>query len=143
MTHDKDKAVLMLMKIDNLIEKDFITIKPDNTLGDLGRVVSKSKRNVFPVVDDENNMVGILTLNNIRNIMFKPKLYNTTLVRNIMYFPEHYVSYYNTIEEIAEIIESSGRYNVPVLKDGKYMGFLSRAKVFSSYRKMLKDFSED
>lgn len=143
MTHDKDKRVLMLMKIDKLIEKDFITIHPDNTLGDLVKVVARSKRNVFPVIDKENNMVGVLTLNDIRNIMFETEQYDTIYVRNIMYFPEHYVSYFNTIEEIAEIIESSGRYNVPVLKNGKYMGFLSRAKVFSSYRQLLKEFSED
>ena len=142
-THDKDKAVLKLMKMEGLIEKDFLKVHEDNTLGDLVKVVARSKRNVFPVVDHHNNLVGVLTLNDIRKVMFHPELYNTIYVRNIMYFPEHYVTYEHTIEEIAEIIETSGRYNIPVLRDGKYVGFLSRAKVFSTYRQMLKDFSED
>ncbi len=142
-THDKDKATFHLLDIDDLLEKDFVTLKPDNTLGELVNAIMNSKRNVFPVVDDENTMVGILTLNDVRNLIFKQELYNKTYIRNVMYFPETYVSYYDTLEQIANKIEASGRYNVPVLKDGKYLGFISRAKVFSAYRKFIKDFSEE
>jgi chloride channel protein, CIC family len=141
-THHKDKAAFILMKKDSLLEKDFVKVHPDETLGDLVKAVTKSKRNVFPVVDDDENMVGVLTLNDIRHIMFKTDLYDKTYIRNIMYFPTTYVSYYDDLEKIAEKIETSGRYNVPVIKDGKYIGFVSRAKIFSTYRKLLKDFSE-
>ncbi|MBN2518895.1 MAG: chloride channel protein [Bacteroidales bacterium] len=143
MTHDKDKTAFLLMNIDELIENDFVKIRSNATLGDLVKAVSQSRRNVFPVVDNDDKMVGILTLNDIRNIIFKPELYNEIYVRNIMYFPEVFVSYYDTLGEIADKIESSGRFNVPVLKDGKYMGFVSRAKVFSAYRKLIKDFSKE
>jgi len=143
LTHDRDQSAFILMNIDELIEKDFNKVCPEATLRELVQVFSKSKRNVFPVVDEEENMVGILTLNDIREIMLKHELYDVIKVSSIMYFPEVYVSYYDTLSQIAEKIEESGRYNVPVLKNGKYMGFVSRAKVFSAYRKLIKDFSKE
>ncbi len=143
LTHDKDQSAFILMNIDDLIEKDFNKVHPDASLRQLVEVFSKSKRNVFPIVDDEDNMVGVLTLNDIREIMLKHELYDKVKVSSIMYFPEVYVSYNDTLSQIAEKIEESGRYNVPVLKDGKYMGFVSRAKVFTAYRKLIKDFSEE
>ncbi len=142
-THDKDKSTFVLMNIDELIETDFEVVHPSAKFKDLIQAVSKSKRNVFPIVNEDGMMAGILTLNDIRHIMFKPELYDTTEISRIMYFPEVYVSYYDTLEQIADKIESSGRYNVPVLRDGKYLGFVSRAKVFSAYRKLIKDFSEE
>lgn len=143
LTHDKDKSAFLLMNIDELIEKDFIKVDEDATLGELAKIVAKSKRNVFPIVDHEDNMVGILTLNDVREILFKPELYNQIKVSGLMYYPEVYVSYYDTLGQIADKIENSGRYNVPVLKDNKYVGFVSRAKVFSAYRKLIKDFSNE
>ena len=141
MTHDKDKTAFLMMDINELIEKDFEKINSNAKLGDLVQAVSKSKRNVFPIVDDDDNMVGILTLNDIRNIIFKPELYDKVSVRSLMYFPEVFVDYGDTLGEIADKIEASGRFNLPVLKDKKYIGFVSRAKVFSAYRKFIKDFS--
>lgn len=142
-THDRDKSAFILMNIDELIERNFEVIHPDSKLKDLVNAVSRSKRNVFPIVDNEGTMVGILTLNDIRHIMFKPELWETTSIRSIMYFPEVYVNYHDSLGEIADKIESSGRYNVPVLNNGKYMGFVSRATVFSEYRKLIKHFSEE
>ncbi len=142
MTHHKDKAVFLLMNLENLIEKDFEIVYPDQNLEDLVNSVSKSKRNVFPVVDEKNHLVGILTLNDIRDVMFRPELYHKIKIRDIMYFPSVHVSFYDSLEIIAEKIETSGRYNVPVLRNGEYIGFVSRATIFSSYRKMLKYFSE-
>ncbi|MCD4769024.1 MAG: chloride channel protein, partial [Bacteroidales bacterium] len=86
-THDKDKAALSLMDVEKLIEKNFNTIHPDATLGDLVEVISKSVRNVFPVVDNENNFLGVVWVNDIRHIVFKPELYETTYVRDIMFMP--------------------------------------------------------
>lgn len=143
MTHDKDKSAFLLMNIDELIETDFEIVNSEASLGELVQAISKSKRNVFPIVKEDGSLVGVLTLNDVRDIIFKPELYNKVLVKNLMYYPEVYVSYYDTLGEIADKIESSGRYNVPVLKDKKYLGFVSRAKVFSAYRKMIKDFSKE
>ena len=142
-THNKDKVVLSLMKIDRLIEKNFKTVDIDGTLGDLVKVITKSSRNIFPVVDDENNFHGIVTLDTIREIMFKQELYNEVYVRNLMYTPSVTVAPDESMEDVAHKIQNSGYFNVPVLKDGKYIGFVSRANVFSTYRRMLRDFSED
>jgi len=142
-THHKDKALLSLMKIDPLIEKDFNTIGPDATLGDLVKVVSQSKRNVFPVVDENNNFKGVVFINDVRNIIFKPEMYDDTYVRNLMFMPDTLVEVNETMEDVAQKFHNTVHYNLPVLADGKYIGFLSRANVFSAYRKMLKEFSEE
>jgi CIC family chloride channel protein len=142
-THDKDKVVLSLMNVQDLLETKFNTVSPDTTLGDLVRVIQDSKRNVFPVIDENNILQGIVHLNNIRHVIFKPELYDTTYVRNLMYYPVNYVSPQDNMEVIVQKFQSSGHYNLPVIQDGKYIGFVSRAKVLSKYRKLLKHFSED
>lgn len=141
-THHKDKAVLTRMQVKKLIEKNFNTIGPDATLGELVRVVADSHRNIYPVVDKENNFLGIVFLDDIRHIMFKPDLYEKTYVRNLMFMPDVRVEVDESMEEVAQKFQQSGKYNMPVLKEGKYVGFISRANVFSAYRKLLKDFSD-
>lgn len=142
-THHKDKAVLSLMKIDSLIETDFKMVHPDATLGELVKIIEQSTRNIFPVVDDDNNFVGLVFLDRVRHIMFKPEMYDTVLVRNLMFVPTTMVYYDDKMEDVAHKFQHSGKYNLVVLKDGKYMGFVSRANVFSKYREMLKEFSEN
>jgi CIC family chloride channel protein len=142
-THDKDRAMLSLMKVKSLLETNFQTINPDATLGDFVKVVPNSKRNVFPVVDAENNFYGVVFINDIRNIVFERDLYDTTYVRDLMFMPEPSVDPDESMEDIARKFSESEHYNLPVLKDGKYLGFVSRANVFSTYRKLLKEFSEE
>jgi chloride channel protein, CIC family len=91
-THHKDKAVLTLLKMGPVIETDLKTVHPENTLGELVKIVSKSKRNIFPVVDAENNLLGLVLLDNIRDIIFKPSQYDQLLVRDIMIIPPATVS---------------------------------------------------
>lgn len=141
-THHKDKALLSLMKIDNLIESNFKTINSDATLRDLVKMIAESTRNIIPVVDNNNNFFGIIFLDHVRHIMFKPEIYDTTYVKNLMFMPSTIVDYNDPMEEVAQKFQHSGKYNLVVLKDGKYLGFVSRANVFSSYRNMLKKFSE-
>jgi CIC family chloride channel protein len=130
------------MKIDSLIETNFKTVHPDATLGELVKVIENSTRNIFPVVDDDNNFIGLVFLDRVRHIMFKPEMYDNVLVRNLMFVPTTTVNYDDKMEEVAHKFQHSGKYNLVVLKDGKYMGFVSRANVFSKYREMLKEFSE-
>ena len=143
MTHDKDKAVLSMMKVEKLIEKNFKTIHPKATLGDLVKAIEGSSRNVFPVVDEENIFYGIVFMDNIRNIIFQPELYEKTHIAELMFMPETLVDPDESMEEVAKKFQQSGKFNLAVIKDGKYVGFVSRAKVFSSYRSLLKDFSDD
>jgi CIC family chloride channel protein len=141
-THNKDKAVLTLMDIKKVIEKNFVILHPEGTLEDLVNAVKRSKRNVYPVVDNEHNLVGILTLNDVKELIFDKELYGQLRIKDIMYYPETYVNYDDTLQNITNKLEFSGHYNVPVIRDNKYIGFVSRAKIFSVYRKLIKEFSE-
>ncbi len=142
-THDKDKAVLTLMKIDKLVETNFHTVNPEANLKTLVEIISKSNRNIFPVVDNENNFKGVVVLDDIRHIIFDTGLYHQTLIKNLMIVPPYTVEYYDTMKTIVNKFNESGNYNLPVLNEGKYIGFVSRANIFSAYRKMLKHFSDD
>ncbi len=143
MTHHKDRNILLMMNVGDLIETNFKTVEPDFTLGDLVKVITKSNRNIFPVVNPDNSFEGIVKLDDIRHIMFNHEVYDKTLVRDLMFMPSYTVDIKEQMEEVATKFTKSGRYNIVVLDDGKYVGFLSRAKVFSSYREMLKQFSDD
>lgn len=141
-THDKDKTVLSLMKVKNHLETNFSTVNIDSSLGELVKIISNAQRNVFPVIDKDNNYKGIVFLDDIRHIIFQPEKYDKVFVRDIMFVPDVYVDINESMEEVADKFRKSGNYNLPVLSNGKYLGFISRANVFLSYRTMLKDFSK-
>jgi len=142
-THHKDKAMLSLMKVKTLLETNFNTVDLDATLGDFVKVVARSQRNVFPVTDRENNFHGVVFINDIRNIVFERELYNTTFIKDLMFMPEPLVDPDESMEDIARKFGECEHYNLPVIKDGKYLGFVSRANVFSAYRKLLREFSDE
>ena len=143
MTHHKDRNVLQMMSVNNLIETNFKTISKEATLGDLVKVIAESSRNVISVVDEEGTFYGVVFVNDIRNIIFKPELYKTTKVESIMYMPDPLVNINESMESVAQKFQDSGNYNLPVINDGKYVGFVSRAKIFSNYRRLLKEFSDE
>jgi chloride channel protein, CIC family len=142
-THDKDKTVMSMLRVDSLVETDFRTIHPEATLRVLIQVISESKRNIFPVVDEENMFYGFVRLDDIRHIMFKPEIYDSVIVKNLMVKPDTSVSPGDRLETVAAKFAEYDKYNLPVLDEGKYIGFVSRANVFSTYREMVKKFSED
>ncbi|MCX6241836.1 MAG: chloride channel protein [Bacteroidetes bacterium] len=142
-THHKDNAILTMMDPANLIETNFLKVSPDSNLGDLVKVVSASSRNSFPVVDETGTFYGIVTLDHIRSIMFEREMYDKKLVRDLMYTPEFFITPDDDMEKIVNMFHKNDRFNIPVLNNGKYIGFMSRATVFSEYRKLLKQFSEE
>jgi len=143
LTHHKDRALLSLMSINKLLEKDFHTIEPDANLGELVEIISDSHRNIFPVVDTEGKFHGMIFLDQLRHIMFKPELYESTMVSSLAFRPSKVVDIDDDMETVASKFQHSGKYNLVVLDGEKYVGFVSRANVFSQYRKLLKDFSEE
>lgn len=143
LTHDKDKVALSRLKVSRLIERNFSKININATLGDLVKVISKSQRNVFPVVDELNNFYGIVFINDIRNIVFNKEIYDTTFVKDLMFMPDINVSSNEPMQDVVKKFTDTNNFNLPVINDGKYIGFVSRAKVFSSYRKLIKDFSDE
>lgn len=142
-THNKDKAVLRSMEVKKLIENDFVVLSPEAKLKDLVKAISKSNRNLFPVVDNEGYLKGIIKLSKIKSLIFEPELYEKVKVKDLMFMPEFYISSHDSMETVAEKFETSNRYNLAVIDDGKYLGFISRAMVFSNYRKTLEYFSHD
>ncbi len=143
LTHHKDKALLIMMSIENLIETNFNRVHPEGSLGDLVKVVADSTRNIFPVVDDNDNFFGIIVMDQIRHIMFQPKMYDSVSIRSLMFHPSAIVELSDNMETVAGKFQHSGKYNLVVLDNGKYVGFVSRANVFSHYRQLLKEFSEE
>jgi CIC family chloride channel protein len=141
-THHKDKAVLMMLNVKELIETDFNKVKPNDTLGNLIKIITKAHRNIFPVVEEDGTFRGIVKMDDIRHIMFDQEMYEHIYVRDLMFMPQYVIDPKDTMEEIARKFQISGRYNIAVIEKGKYLGFISRAILFSTYRKMLSDFSE-
>ena len=144
LTHNKDRNVLTLLKMDSVLETDFITIFPEMTLGQLVKVISTSHRNVFPVVDNDGHLRGILLLDEVRNIMFQPRLYKRFTVEQLMTSPAAVLSSNMPMEKVMETFEDTGAWNLPVVdEERKYLGFVSKSKIFNSYRHVLVHFSEE
>ena len=145
LTHHKDKAVLTLLSADSIIERDFQSVSPEMSLGDMVKVISKSNRNMFPVVDERGVLLGIVLLDNIRNIMFRPELYNRFRVSKFMVSPPAKVIVNTPMDQIMKTFDETKAWNLPVVdQTGRYMGFMSKSKIFNSYREVLVDnFSGD
>lgn len=142
-THNKDKAILTLMKLSQEVERDFIPVKPDDSLGDLVKIVSKSRRNIFPVVDKNGKLKGIVLLDDIRKVMFQPEQYNVVFVKDIM---NDFPAVIDSQENMADVMDKfnrTGAWNLPVIEDGKYSGFLSKSKLFNAYRQILQEFAHE
>ena len=144
LTHDSDQAVLTLLKTSDLIESDFCPVHMEDNLGALVDVVAKSKRNIFPVVDSNDKFQGFISLDDIRMIMFDRERYNEVFVYNIMKQPPYTVCDCEKMDSVMDKFEKSGAWNLPVVTpDNKYLGFVSKSKIFSSYREKLQDVSHD
>lgn len=138
LTHHKDKAVLTLLKLDTVIEKDFETVTPTMSLGDLVQVIARSGRNAFPVVDDKGIFLGIVLLDNIRNIMFRPELYDRFQVSKFMVSAPAKIEMTMPMETMMQVFDDTKAWNLPVVDDkGHYIGFVSKSKIFNSYREVL------
>lgn len=144
LTHHKDKSVLILLSTDSVVETDFDTIKPDMDLGDVVKTISKSRRNLFPVVNNEGVLEGIVLLDDIRNIMFRPELYHRFKVSKFMTSPPARLNINLPMEEVMKIFDDTKAWNLPVVDDNnKYLGFVSKSKIFNSYRDILVKFSSE
>lgn len=143
-THDKDKNVLMMLNLDKIIETDFVLLYPEMCLGDVvNNAVAKSTRNHFPVVNEDNEFLGILTINDIRSIMFDKDLYDTVKVRSLMHSGSDIIYYEkDSIEEILNKFKRTGAWNLVVLKNDKYFGFISKSRLLTAYRRQLINFTQ-
>ena len=143
LTHEKDKAVLTLLKVDNVIEKDFKSVKPDMTLKQVVDIIATSNRNLFPVVDESGKLMGVVLLDDIRNIMFRTDLYKKMTVSRFMSSPPARIEIDMAMEEVMKIFDKTHAWNLPVVNNDKYVGFVSKSKIFNSYRRVLKHYSDE
>ena len=144
LTHEADQAVLTLMKTQGLLETDFQPVRIDATLGELVQAVAGSERNIFPVLDSKRHFQGFVSLDDIRQDMFRTELYDQRHVYNYMRTAPEYLLPDESMDSVMRKFEKTGAWNLPVVgPDRSYCGFLSKSKIFSAYRKELKDFSQD
>lgn len=144
LTHHKDKAVLTLMKVENVIEKDFEIITPNMFLGNLVKIISNAKRNIFPVVDENGVLLGIVLLDDIRNIMFRTELYYRFKVKKLMISPPAKICIVDPMEKVMRTFDDTNAWNLPVVDENdRYVGFVSKSKIFNTYRKVLVHFSDE
>jgi len=142
-THDKNKHALSKINVMSMIENDFKTILPNATLKDLTSLIETSNRNVFPIVDDKNIFYGVVLLDDVRKLIFHPELYNTP-VMNYVYKPESFIDPKESMLSVVVKFKDSGYYNMPVIDNkGTYYGFISRANVYTEYREIVEEISED
>lgn len=133
----KDQELLELITITHVIERDLLPIHPDEKLKDLISLVKISKRNIFPVVDENKALQGIVTLDDIRDIMFDREKQETVLIKELMHSPPEILLATENMQKAMEKFEQSGAWNLPVIEDGKYLGFVSKSRIFNAYRKHL------
>lgn len=144
-THNKDRNVLTLLKMDSVLETDLQTVSPNMSLGSLVKVIAASHRNIFPVVDDAGQLKGILLLDEVRNIMFQPRLYDRFRVSELMNHPQAVLTNHMPMDKVMEVFEDTGAWNLPVVdaETKCYLGFVSKSKIFNSYRHVLVHFSDE
>lgn len=142
-THNKDQAVLTMIKLKSVIETDFLSVSIDANLGDLVKVVSKAKRNLFPVLDSEGFLTGIILLDDIRELMFNRQLYKKLLVKNLMHTPPAFIKMEDNMEQVMHKFNQTKAWNLPVIEKGRYIGFVSKSKLFNVYREQLVEITAE
>ena len=126
------------------MEKDFIPLTSDMDLGQLVGVISKSRRNLFPVLDDGGRLIGVVNMDSIRNIMFRQELYRRFHVERFMESPRARLSINDPMDVVMRKFDETEAWNLPVEdEDGLYIGFVSKSKIFSAYRNVLIELSEE
>ncbi len=135
-TSDKDLNILVTLKTAKIVEYDFKIVLPDATLGELIEIVANSKHNIFPVVANDM-LVGIILLDHIREIMFKQEMYNTILVKQLMRKPPATISIDEEMQVVMKKFDETNAWNLPVVNEGRYVGFISKSSIFTKYRETL------
>jgi len=144
LTHDKDRSVLTLMSLKDEIETDFIPVGSEDSLRALVKIISKSSRNINPVIDADGVLIGLINLQDIREVMFETDRYDTTKVSDLMENLEFTVVQTTKMEDVMDLFEISGAWNLPVVdSEGNYVGFVSRSRLFTAYRRWLKETSDE
>ncbi|MCR5444857.1 MAG: chloride channel protein [Bacteroidales bacterium] len=146
LTHDKDASAWHLLDMKSLIENNFVIVRSGDRLRDLVESIQNSRRNLFPVLSDDDKFLGVIVLDDVRKIIFRPELYDTVVVDDLMHplSEGDLVRSSDSLSDVVEKFRVSNRYNLVVVDDqNNYLGFLSRANTFSAYRRFISDASDE
>ncbi|WP_239480815.1 chloride channel protein [Marseilla massiliensis] len=143
-THHTDRAVLTLMSLDSVIDKNYTAVSPDMPLASLVHAISKSHNNILPVLDNAGNLLGEIDITKLRHIVFRIELYHHFTVRQLMSQPEATLNVNTKMEDVMRQFDRTDASMLPVLdKDNHLLGYISRTHMYSVYRKIVADLSED
>jgi CIC family chloride channel protein len=137
--HEKDRQVLKDLALVELVETNFAVLGPDQTLGDFVKVIAQSHRNLFPVTDEERNFLGVILLDDVREVMFQPDQYETIKIGDLMHQPAAVLQADDPMEKVMDVFEFHQAWNLPVVREGKYLGFVSKSTIFGKYRALLQE----
>ena len=144
LTHNTDHAILTLMSMDSVMDRYSKFFTPEMTLGEVVKRVSESKHNVFPVLNAQRQLVAILYIDDIRHIMFRTELHDRLRVSQMMVQPAARLLLHDEMETVVRVFEQTGAWTLPVVdSDGCFVGFIRKSRVFTMYRQMLADISDD
>jgi CIC family chloride channel protein len=137
---NKDKVVLSKMQLGDYIEKNFYPLQEKDKLAELIHAIEVSKRNIFPIIDEENYLKGIILLDDVRHVMFSKELYEETFLKDLMITPAAIIDIRENMEQVLKKFDDTNSWNLPVTNEGKYVGFVSKSKIFTQYRyHLIKD----
>ncbi len=137
LTHDKDQSVFVFLKLDELMETDFLRIKENMTLGDIVHIISTARMNFFPVIDNLGRMIGVVQLDDLREDMFKPEKYGHP-ISDYMIPPPDKILEHESIQSVMEKFEDKHTWMLPVVdKQNHYRGFISKSRILNAYREQL------
>ncbi|MDX2003479.1 MAG: chloride channel protein [Chitinophagales bacterium] len=142
LTEDKDQNILLLLKTSKAIETGFQPVSMNATLGQLVDIVAHSQRNIFPVLDEQENLKGIILLDTIREVMFKPEMYHKA-VAQFMQQPPDLLQVNENMRSVMMKFDKTGAWNLPVVDEGRYIGFISKSSLLNTYRKYLQGFVDE
>lgn len=144
LTHNKDHSILTLLAMDSVIDRYSRVLTPDMNLADVTQQISVSKHNVFPVVDDNRRLLGVLYIDDIRHMMFRTELYRRFYVRELMKPFDARLSVDDPMDMVVKVFDRTSAWTLPVVdSEGRFVGFIRKSKVFTMYRKILADYSKE
>ena len=142
LTHDKDSSALVFLRLDELMETDFIRLRQNFTLGDVVNIISDARRNIFPVVDNFGNLIGIVQLDDLRHDMFNRENWGKSIME-YMIQPADRIMQDEQIQNILPRFEQANTWMLPVVsKENRYLGFISKSRILNAYREALVNISQ-
>ena len=142
LSHDKDSSVFVFLRLEDLMETDFVRIKENFTLGDLVGIISSAHRNIFPVIDNFGHLLGVVQLDDLREDMFKREMWGRPVI-DYMRQPPYKILEHEQVQSILPRFEENHTWMLPVVdRDNRYLGFISKSRILNAYREALVRISQ-